>query len=45
MKKTTANFILRKIEAKDPDQYSASLQSIGVNEEPVEDAQTAVEAQ
>jgi len=45
MKKTTANFILWKIEAKDPDQYSALLQSRGVNEEPVEDAQTAVEAQ
>lgn len=28
--KTTANFILRKIEEKDPDQYSALLQSIGV---------------
>ncbi len=27
--KTTANFILRKIEEKDPDQYSALLQSIG----------------
>ncbi|MAD01384.1 hypothetical protein CNQ84_06480 [Pseudomonas abyssi] len=28
--KTTASFILRKIEEKDPDQYSALLQSIGV---------------
>jgi wobble nucleotide-excising tRNase len=28
--KTAANFILRKIEEKDPDQYSALLQSIGV---------------
>lgn len=28
--KTTANFILRKIKEKDPDQYSALLQSIGV---------------
>ncbi|RKR77884.1 AAA family ATPase [Marinobacter nauticus] len=27
--KTTASFILRKIEEKDPDQYSALLQSIG----------------
>ena len=27
--KTTANFILRKIKEKDPDQYSALLQSIG----------------
>jgi wobble nucleotide-excising tRNase len=27
--KTTANFILRKIKDKDPDQYSALLQSIG----------------
>jgi len=45
LKKTTADFILLKIEEKDPDQYSALLQSIGVNEEPVEDAQAAVEAQ
>lgn len=29
--KTTASFILRKIEEKDPDQYSALLQSIGVD--------------
>lgn len=28
--KTTANFILQKIKEKDPDQYSALLQSIGV---------------
>lgn len=32
--KTTANFILRKIREKDPDQYSALLQSIGAIEEP-----------
>lgn len=31
--KTTAHFILRKIREKDPDQYSALLQSIGVEEE------------
>ena len=31
--KTAANFILRKIKEKDPDQYSALLQSIGVTEE------------
>jgi len=30
--KTTANFILRKIKEKDPDQYSALLQSIGEQE-------------
>ena len=30
---TTANFILQKIREKDPDQYSALLQSIGVEEE------------
>ena len=30
--KTTASFILRKIEEKDPDQYSALLQSIGVDQ-------------
>ncbi len=34
--KTTANFILRKIKEKDRDQYSALLQSIGENEEPLE---------
>ena len=38
--KTTANFILRKIKEKDADQYSALLQSIGVNEE--SGAETAV---
>lgn len=31
--KKTAEFILKKIEEKDPDQYSALLQSIGVNED------------
>lgn len=31
--KTTANFILQKIKEKDPDQYSALLQSIGAIEE------------
>jgi wobble nucleotide-excising tRNase len=31
--KTTANFILQKIKDKDPDQYSALLQSIGVEED------------
>lgn len=43
--KTSAKFILRKIKEKDPDQYSALLQSIGVTEEPVEELQTVVEAQ
>jgi wobble nucleotide-excising tRNase len=43
--KTTASFILRKIKEKDPDQYSALLQSIGVAKEPAEEAQIAVEAQ
>lgn len=43
--KTTANFILRKIKEKDPDQYSALLQSVGVTEEPAEELQTIVEAQ
>jgi len=43
--KTTANFILRKIKEKDPDQYAALLQSIGVTEEPAEELQTAVGAQ
>ena len=42
--KTTANFILRKIKEKDPDQYSALLQSIGVAEEPIEEPQKSVEA-
>lgn len=32
--KTTANFILRKIREKDPDQYSALLQSIDAIEDP-----------
>ena len=40
--KTTANFILRKIKEKDPDQFSALLQSIGVTEEPAEELQTKV---
>ena len=31
--KLTANFILRKIKEKDPDQYSALLKSIDVVEE------------
>jgi|GEM_PF-3308000 len=39
--KAAADFILRKIKEKDPDQYSALLQSIGEPEEP----QTVVEAQ
>ncbi len=43
--KTTANFILRKIKEKDPDQYSALIQSIGMNEEPFEESQTSVVAQ
>ena len=44
--KTTAKFILRKIKEKDPDQYSALLQSIGVNDEPaVDHVVTVVEAQ
>jgi len=43
--KTTANFILRKIKEKDPDQYSALLQSVGVTEEPAEELQTTVETQ
>lgn len=33
--KTTAQFILKKIEEKDPNQYSALCQSINVSEEPV----------
>jgi len=32
--KTSANFILRKIEKKDIDQHSALLQNIGLNEKP-----------
>lgn len=43
--KTTANFILRKIKEKDPDQYAALLQSIGVSEELIEEPQSAVDAQ
>jgi len=43
--KTTANFILRKIKEKDPDQYAALLQSIGVAEETTEEPQSAVGAQ
>lgn len=43
--KTTANFILRKPKEKDPYQYSALLQSIGVDEEPVQEALQVVEAQ
>lgn len=43
--KTVANFILRKIKEKDPDQYAALLQSIGVAEETSEGPQAAVEAQ
>ncbi len=43
--KTAANFMLRKIKEKDPDQYSALLQSIGVTVEPTERLQAAVEAQ
>lgn len=42
--KTTANFILRKIKEKDPDQYSALLQSIGATEELAEESPTAAEA-
>jgi wobble nucleotide-excising tRNase len=43
--KTTANFILRKIKEKDPDQYAALLQSIDVTEEPIEEPQAAAEDQ
>lgn len=43
--KTTANFILRKIKEKDPDQYAALLQSIGVTDESVEEPQSEVIAQ
>ena len=42
--KTTAKFILRKIKEKDPDQYSALLQSIGAAEESDEETQNAVNA-
>ncbi len=41
--KTTAKFILQKIEEKDPDQYSALLQSIDVAEESDEETQNAVD--
>lgn len=41
--KTTANFILRKIKEKDLDQYSALLQSIGVNQEPLEEIAVTIE--
>lgn len=41
--KTTASFILKKIKEKDPDQYSALLQSIGVTEKPAEESQTTME--
>lgn len=37
---TTANFILRKIKEKDPDQNSALIQSIEVTEELAEELQT-----
>jgi wobble nucleotide-excising tRNase len=41
--KTAANFILRTIKEKDPDQYAALLQSIGVAVESIEELQTSVE--
>lgn len=43
--KKVAEFILLKIKEKDPDQFSALLQSIGVTEELAEEPQTIVEAQ
>lgn len=44
--KTTAHFILLKNKVKDPDQYSALLQSIGEKEEPSEElSKTVREAQ
>lgn len=43
--KTIANFILRKIKEKDPDQYSALLQSIGEDDESLEVPQNSVETQ
>jgi len=43
--KTVARQIVSKIKEKDPDQYSALLQSIGVTEEPDEEPQAAVEVQ
>ncbi len=42
---TTANFILQKIREKDPDQYSALLQSIGIEEASVETEISTQEAQ
>jgi wobble nucleotide-excising tRNase len=42
---TAAKLILQKIEERDPNQYSALLQSIGVTEEPAEEPQAAVEVQ
>ncbi|MCG8611630.1 MAG: AAA family ATPase [Pseudomonadales bacterium] len=42
---TAAKLILQKIEERDPNQYSALLQSIGVTEEPAEEPQAAVEIQ
>ena len=41
----SAQCILDKIKEKDPDQYSALLQSIGETEEPTEENRAAVEAQ
>lgn len=43
--KTTAKFILRKIKEKDPDQYSALLQSIGATDESAVGPQGAEETQ
>jgi len=43
--KTVAQLIVSKIKEKDPDQYAALLQSIGVTEEPAEELQIIVEAQ
>jgi wobble nucleotide-excising tRNase len=43
--KTVARQIVSKIKEKDPDQYSALLQSIGVTEEPAEEPQATVEVQ
>ncbi len=43
--KTTADFILRKIKERDPDQYAALLQSTGVAEETTEESQSTAEAQ
>lgn len=41
--KTTARFILRKIQEKDPDQYSALCQSIGMSEMLTDDTAITVE--